>query len=479
MGPVFTVALNYEFKILRYKTGAKPIFFHEKHGAHKTMVSEMIIPEFVVSILERLHSSDYEAYIVGGAVRDMCLQKDPTDWDVATSAPPEKIKSIFGDVRNFSLKHETVTLVDSAEHHEVSTYRGSKNFGQTIEEDLGHRDFTINAMAYDHHRDEIVDPYGGAEDILKKWVRAVGEPRERFREDPLRLLRAVRLATELSFRIEPKTLETLSEMALQLASVAQERIREELMKVLMSQRPSMGFNLMKRTGLLQQVLPELLEGYRKKQNAYHRYTIYRHIMETVDGVEPDPVLRLTALLHDIAKPRVRQKIRGEYRFLGHEEASAQLAREIMERLRFSNETIGQVTNLVAHHMIQYHSGWSDGAVRRLIRRVGSENVNHLLSFRRADTLAHGRNGQKMELLSELEKRIGALSKGPLATKTRDLAIDGKRVMGVLDLSQGPEVGRILHTLMEKVMDRPELNTEERLMAILEEMIKVRRHKENH
>ena len=196
---------------------------------------EMDIPKFVMTILGRLHASGYQAYIVGGAVRDICLKRPVTDWDVATNAPPEKIKSIFEDVRSFSLKHETVTLVDSAQHHEVSTYRGSKNFGRTIEEDLGHRDFTINAMAYDHHRGEIVDPHGGAEDILKKWVRAVGEPSERFREDPLRLLRAVRLATELSFRIEPKTLETLSEMAPKLASVAQERIRDELMKILMSQ----------------------------------------------------------------------------------------------------------------------------------------------------------------------------------------------------------------------------------------------------
>jgi poly(A) polymerase/tRNA nucleotidyltransferase (CCA-adding enzyme) len=428
------------------------------------------IPQFVVSILERLHSSGYQAYIVGGAVRDMCLHRTVTDWDVATDAPPKKIRGIFGDMKNFSLKHETVTLVDSARHYEVTTFRGPENLGRTIEEDLGHRDFTINAMAYDESKGEVLDPYGGVGDIFRKLVKTVGDPKERFREDPLRLLRAVRIATELKFRIDPKTLDTISMMAEELASVAQERIREELMKILMSQKPSMGINFMKRTGLLKQVLPELLEGYLKRQNpAYHGYTVYKHVLETIDRVEPDQQLRLTALLHDIAKPFVREKIRGEYRFFGHEEASARLSREIMERLKFSNETIGQVTNLIANHLIQYQSEWSDGAVRRLIRRVGSENIASLLSFRRADILATGLNDHRLNLLSELEKRIEALSQRPMATKTRDLAIDGYRVMEILGLSEGPEVGKILDILMETVTDHPELNTDERLMAVLQDM----------
>ncbi len=430
---------------------------------------ETHIPEFVVTILERLHSSGYLAYIVGGAVRDMCFHRTVKDWDVATDAPPKKIRSIFGDIKNFSLKHETVTLVDCARHYQVTTFRGSENLERTIEKDLAYRDFTINAMAYDESKGEILDPYGGIEDISRKLVRTVGDPKERFQEDPLRLLRAVRIATELGFRIDPKTSGTISMMAGALASVAQERIREELMKILMSQKPSVGFNLMKRTGLLKQVLPELLEGYLKRQNsAYHRYTIYKHILETIDHVEADPLLRLTGLLHDIAKPFVRKKIGGEYHFFGHEEVSAGLSREIMERLKFSNETIGQVTNLIQHHMIQYRSGWSDGAVRRLIRRVGSENIAPLLSIHRADILAAGRNDLRMNLLSELEKRIEALSQSPIATKTRDLAIDGHKVMEILGLSKGPEVGKILDMLMEKVTDHPELNSEERLIAILQD-----------
>lgn len=426
----------------------------------------MELPDIILSILDRLHSSGHQAYVVGGAIRDTCLGRKPVDWDVATSAPLEKIKLIFHDMGHFNLKHGTVTLVDTKRHFEVTTFKGRKNSPKTIEEDLKRRDFTINAMAYDVDKREILDPMQGRRDIAKKSVRAVGDPEERFREDPLRLLRAVRLATELKFRVETKTLEAISRMAEQLASVSQERIREELMKILMSQKPSIGFNLMLRTGLLKLVLPELLEGHLKKQNVRHRYTIYKHILETIDRVEPDPVLRLCALLHDIAKPRVRSKVNGKFRFLGHMKESAELSAHILKRLRFSNEMIGQVTNLISYHLIQYDTGWSDGAVRRLIRRVGPENIDALLSFRRADLLAHGLGNEGLALLSELKERVGEIMGKPLAVETRDLAIDGHRVMEALGLGPGPSIGRVLDELMEKITDQPELNTEEKLIALL-------------
>jgi poly(A) polymerase/tRNA nucleotidyltransferase (CCA-adding enzyme) len=436
----------------------------------------MDIPPFVMTIIERLKTCGYQAYIVGGAVRDMCLRRPIADWDVATSAPPEKIKSIFKDARHFSLKHDTVTLVDSTRLYEVTTFRGSERTRQSIEEDLGHRDFTIDAMAYDSERKAVLDPHGGRSDAVQELIRAVGDPKDRFREDPLRLLRAVRLATELGFKIEERTLAAISMMAEQLASVAQERVRAEMMKILMSRRPSAGFDLMVRTGLLKQFLPELLEGYLKRQNAHHRFTIYKHIMETVDGVELDPVLRLTALFHDIAKPRVREKINGKFRFLGHEEASAKLAREIMDRLKFSNKMIGRVAHLIAHHMIEYDTEWGDGAVRRLIRRVGPENMAHLLTFRRADLLAHGVKDQKPDLLSELERRVEASMKRPQPMSAHDLAIDGRRVMEILALTQGPEVGEVLNELLGRVTDHPEMNTEERLVDLLGEM---KRQRESH
>jgi tRNA nucleotidyltransferase (CCA-adding enzyme) len=264
-------------------------------------------------------------------------------------------------------------------------------------------------------------------------------------------------------------LSTLMRMAPRIQDAAPERIREELMKILMSPKPSQGFNLMVRTQLLKFLLPELLEGYRMRQNAYHRYTIFKHIMETIDTVDPVPVLRLTALLHDIAKPRVRKKEGGQWRFHGHEAASATLAEEIMDRLRFSKDMTGKVATLIRHHFIRYDSGWSDGAVRRFIRRVGLEKIMGLLVFRRADILAHGLIDRKLDLLMELGERVRGQVKGPMATRTKDLALNGTRVMEILGIPQGPKVGEALNVLMEKITDHPELNTKRRLEAILEQM----------
>ena len=350
----------------------------------------------------------------------------------------------------------------------MTPFKGPQNIPKTIINDLGRRDFTIDAMAYDVHKKEILDPLNGRRDISRRTVRAVGDPAERFREDPLRLLRAVRLATAFNFRIEPKTMAAISRMSDHLASAAPERIRDEMMHILMSRRPSKGFNMMWRTGLLKTVLPELIEGHLKKQNARHRYTIYKHILETIDRVAPDPVLRLCALLHDIAKPRVRTKINGEFRFIGHEKAGVALAQGILKRLRFSNGIIGQVSNLISHHVIQYQPSWSDGAVRRLIRRVGPENMEALIAFREADLLAHGRGNEGLSLLSELKQRIKKITESPFPGVSRGLAIDGHRVMATLGLQPGPEVGRVLDALMEKVMDQPELNTEEGLVNLLKQ-----------
>ncbi|MFZ7111115.1 MAG: CCA tRNA nucleotidyltransferase [Desulfatiglandales bacterium] len=428
-----------------------------------------MIPEFVKMILDRLKGAGYEAYIVGGAVRDMVKRRPVSDWDIATSAKAEGIKRIFQDKSFFSLKHETVTLVDNGRHYEVTPFKSRQGNG-TLEEDLGYRDFTVNAMAYDPAEDRTIDPYGGREDITGKLVRAVGNPRDRFVEDPIRLLRAVRVATELGFKVEAETLSVMTMLADQIAAAAKERIRDEMMRILLCPKPSTGFNLMKRTALLDVFLPELLEGYGKRQNPrYHRYTVYKHIMATVDQVEAEPVLRLTALLHDIAKPRVREKIAGTFRFYGHEEASAALAGEIMTRFRFSKEMTGLVTHLVRHHEIMYESKWGDSAIRRLIRRVGRENMDRLLAFRKADLLAHGIDGVHLNLISELEERVEKIIRGPLALKARDLEVDGNTVMEIMKLSPGREVGKALDHLMEQVMDHPDWNTRERLVALLKAM----------
>ncbi len=421
------------------------------------------IPSFVTFICKRLKDARHQAYLVGGALRDAYLGRSVTDWDVATSATTVEIERIFYDKRYFVLKKDTVTLVDSGHHLHVTPFRSGEG---GLKGDLGHRDFTINAMALDLDRDEISDPYGGRKDLFKGVIRAVRDPEQRFLEDPLRLLRAVRIATELGFGVETHTLKTIADMAFLLESVAPERTRDELIKVLMSPRPSVGFNLMVRTGLLRHFLPELLEGYRKRQNNHHRHTIFRHITESIDAVKADPVLRLTALLHDIAKPRVRKKRGGQWRFYGHEKVGADLAKEIMGRLRFSQEITRKVINLIRHHMIGYHPDWTDAAIRRLIRRVGVEQIEDLLIFRRSDILAHGFSDNHLDLLDQLEERIRSQLRASLAIRKRDLAIDGHTVMAVLGLSPGPEVGRILSELNEKVLDDPGLNNPRQLVSLL-------------
>ncbi|MBW2205478.1 MAG: HDIG domain-containing protein [Deltaproteobacteria bacterium] len=435
------------------------------------MPVKMDIPPFVTKIIQGLQRAGHEAYIVGGAPRDAYLRRPIMDWDITTSASPEKIKTAFSGIRHFSLKHGTVTLVHNGQLYEVTCFRGSRGIGKNLKEDLGLRDFTINAMAYEPGSEKLLDPYGGRGDIAQGLVRAVGAPEDRFREDPLRLMRAIRIANQLGFRIDPKTLDALISMANLLKTVATERVRDEIMKVLLCRKSSIGFNLMRRTGLLNVFLPELMEGYLKRQNTYHRFTIFKHVMVTVDRVDADPVLRLTALFHDIAKPRCRTKSDGRWRFLGHEEASAGLAEEIMERLKFGKETRQEVTHLIFHHLIGYGSQWTDGAVRRLIRKVGPENVGRLLAFRRADLLAHGMGNEKLHLLDELEERIEKVSAEFLVKKRGDLAIDGSQVMAFLGLSPGPEVGKVLGELMEAVADQPERNTEEGLLELLKAMKK--------
>jgi len=424
------------------------------------------VPPFVSFIIHRLNAAGYETYVVGGAVRDALLGRSILDWDVGTAASAERIRSIFRDQRQFSIRHGTVTMVHSGAHFEVTPFRGP---GNDLVSDLSRRDFTINAMAFDPEQSEVIDPFCGKKDLKQRILRAVGSPEERFREDPLRLLRCIRLSADLRFCIEKETLGGLSGTAPLLSSVASERVRDELIKILMTHRPSPYFYLMARTGVLKSFLPELLEGYLKRQNHYHRYTIFRHIVETVDYVREDPLLRVTALLHDIGKPRTRIKKEGTWRFYGHEKESARMAEEILKRLRFSREITQKASHLIRHHMIGYSSAWSDAAIRRLIQRVGPGRITDLLELRRADLMAHGLGDQHLNLLEELERRVEEeMRQGP-PLQRRELAVDGNTVMRVAGLLPGPEVGKILQHLNEKVLDHPELNNPEDLTALIQSM----------
>lgn len=424
------------------------------------------IPDFVSFILKKLNSNEFKAFIVGGAIRDALLGRKATDWDIATDAEVHEIQSVFDDIRQFSLKHETVTLVHSGIPFEVTKMKGTDGKKVDIFSDLSHRDFTLNAMAYDEKKSVVLDPHGGAGDIKRKIIKAVNNPGDRFREDPLRMLRAVRIAGELDFTINKGTIDAIDSLASILAQVSVERIRDELIKIILCRKPANLLELLRKTGLMEHIVPELMEGFEMEQNSWHKYTVFRHTIETVENVPSNRILRLAALLHDIGKPRVREEINGEYHFYRHESVSSSMAKEIMERLRFSRDEIKKVTTLISLHLIDYSEVWSDAAVRRFIRRAGWDNIDELLILRKADIIAHGTNDNKQDIIEHLGQRIEKMKNDNMSIDIADLALDGKRVMEIMGLDPGPAVGKILRRLLELITDNPELNTKERLTDIL-------------
>jgi tRNA nucleotidyltransferase (CCA-adding enzyme) len=424
------------------------------------------IPDIVRMISERLIKSGYQAFIVGGAIRDSLLGCQINDWDMATNATPNIIRGLFPELTSFTLKHGTITLVSQGRHFELTTFRRIDGFFPCIDEDLAHRDFTFNAIAYDINAKRIIDPFGGQRDIEEKLVRAVLNPSQRFQEDPLRIMRAIRFSLELGYSIEPETLIAIQSMAQTIDMVAKERIRDELLKILMVKKPSIGFNMMRKLDLLKRILPELVEGYRKQQNNYHKYTIYRHTMETVDAINDDPILRLSALFHDIAKPRVREKINGEWRFFGHATLSAELTKEIMVRLKFSNEWINRVTHLIAHHMFDYKQELSDKAVRQFIKRIGADNVGCLIALRKADEIAHGWGRDSEKDIETFTKRIDSQIKKSYPLTISGLAVNGHDIMNALNVKPGPRIGQILNQLLAIVIEKPEFNTKDKLIEIM-------------
>lgn len=426
-------------------------------------------PDDVLRIAGELRAAGFEAYVAGGAVRDLLLGRPAADWDMATDARPEEVQGVFGKVVPTGIRHGTVTLVRGTRHYEVTTYRTGRQgrYSKSLKTDLAYRDFTWNAMACDPLENRLVDPFQGEEDLRRGMVRAVGSPHDRFSEDPLRILRAVRFAAQLRFRLDPDTLAGIPRHLEAFRGVAAERVREELFRLLLAPRPTDGLELMRRTGLMAAVLPELLEGWRRRQNpAYHRFTIYRHIMACVDASPPRLELRLAALLHDVAKPRVRQKVDGVFRFYNHEQASARLALDILARWRCSKVLAERVTHLIRHHMFHYQSGWKDAAVRRLVRRVGLEHLDDLFALRRADVAAHGIPGNDRELLEELSSRIERLVVEEPPLGVGDLQVSGRDVMRVTGLEQGAEVGRLLESLLQEALENPDANRRNRQLARL-------------
>ncbi len=448
-----------------------------------------LVPEDVLGICRRLREHGRRGWIVGGCVRDLLRSQPAKDWDVATDARPEEVMRIFHKVIPTGLQHGTVTVVLRHVHYEVTTLRGEGaysdgrrpdkvEFVEDIVADLARRDFTMNAIALDPVDGHLIDPFDGRADLQAKVVRAVGDASERFFEDGLRVLRGARFAATLECSIHPDTERAMSEARSHqtFRRVSAERVRDEWLKSMRARRPSVAFNIMRRTGIIEITSPELSRIIGCVQDKRHAFDLWDHTMEVVDACEADPMLRMAALLHDIGKPRTQKFLAdGQYpSFIEHERTSAEMAEEITTRLKFSNDERAHIAALIQHHVIRYSDAWSDGDVRRWIRRVG---VNLLPDLRRlaiADLRGKGHDvTTDLAAIEHLWDRANKLLAAGAALSTKDLAVRGGDLMRELSIPPGPIVGEILLALVEIITDEPAENDRARLVAHAKRLLNAR------
>jgi len=437
------------------------------------------IPKEVLEVVQKLRENKFEAYLVGGCVRDFLRGKVPKDWDVTTNAKPEEIQKIFENTF-YENQYGTVGVKTDSDDPtlaviEVTPYRleskysdkrhpDSVEFAQELPEDLGRRDFTVNALAYDVENKKVIDLVEGEEDLQKKIIRAVGDPNERFREDALRLLRAVRLASELGFSIEERTEKALKKNAGLLKFISKERIRDEFQKLLMSDAAGQGMELLRKSGLLEVFLPELLEGYGVGQNLHHIYTVWEHNVKSLEHAvkeEWSPEIRMSALLHDVGKPRAK---RGEGKFstfYNHDVIGAKMASQILSRLRFPKEFTEKVVKLIRYHLFYYNvDEVTESSVRRLIARVGIEDMEDLIRVRICDRIGSGVPKAEPYKLRHFRFMVEKLQRDPISVGM--LKARGEDVMRICKIEPGPRVGWILAILLDEVLDDPKRNTKEYL-----------------
>lgn len=447
----------------------------------KILDKKLKIPESVkneiTEIVNKFNSKGYECYMVGGSVRDLVLGHEVLDYDFATNALPEDVTKLFRRVVPTGIKHGTVSVLIKNRQYEITTYRSDGKyidgrrpeevtFSKTLEEDINRRDFTINGLAYDIKNEKIIDYIDGLHDIDKRIIRTIGNPIHRFSEDGLRPYRACRFAAKLYFSIDKKTLDAISETLDVAKIVSAERIRDELLKLMDAEKPSIGLEYMRESGLLQLILPEFLDGINITQNKYHIYDIYYHGLYSCDSIPgSDRIVKFAALLHDIGKTVTRREVEdGENTFYNHEVIGAKMTRRIMKRLKFSNEEIAKVTNLIVNHMFHYVDEWTDGAVRRFMRKVGMENLNDLILLRLADRRGNGQRDGLPAPILELQNRIEKVIEEDSALTVKDLDIDGHLIMNEFNIKPGPVIGKILNELLEMVLDDPETNNREVLLT---------------
>jgi tRNA nucleotidyltransferase (CCA-adding enzyme) len=446
-----------------------------------------VVPEPVVSLLQTLWSAGHGAYIVGGSLRDALLGREAVDWDLATDALPEETQALFPDAV-YENRFGTVAVRRRRHEYQITTFRSDHDyadfrrphrveFGTSLEADLARRDFTVNAMAWgatprpgadpadQAARAALVDPFGGRVDVAGRVLRAVGDPATRFKEDALRMVRAVRLAATLGFSIEPATLAAIRDHAPLVAHLSGERIAAELAKLLAAERPSVGLQLLADTGLLDTISPELASQRGVVQNKIEGEDLWQHTLRTVDATPAHPVVRLAALVHDIGKPATQ----ADGHFYGHETVGAEMARKLLERLHEPRIVIERVAHLVRQHMFKYETGWSDSAVRRFIGKVGRDVVDELFALREADNIGSG-VAPTADGLDELRARIAAeLASGPVLDRYA-LAIDGNDLIVEFGLKPGPHLGRILDALVERVIEDPALNDAPALLMLARDLV---------
>jgi putative nucleotidyltransferase with HDIG domain len=446
------------------------------------------LPVEVEQAINTLTSGGFEAYLVGGCVRDLLIGRKPKDWDITTNAKPEQIIALFPKtfyensfgtvgVVNEQTTDETLKIIEVTPYRTESVYSDGRRpdaveFSSRLEDDLKRRDFTINAIALciagksgSGHKGQVIDLYNGIQDMAKGVIRTVGNPDERFAEDGLRILRAVRLSSELGFTINIDTQKAISGGAGILSKISKERIRDEFSKIVMSQKPMDAIILLNKLSLLSYIVPEMVESVGIEQNQAHSFDVWEHLLRSLDHSAKKGLsleVRLAVMLHDIGKPTTRRKGgNGEWTFYGHEVVGARMANAILARLRFPVKTIDKVVKLVRWHMF-----FSDteqitlSAVRRIIAKVGRENIWDLMDLRGCDRVGTGRPKENPYRLRKYKSMIEEALRDPISVGM--LAIDGSRIMEVTKIAPGPKIGHILHALLEEVLDDPTKNKKEYL-----------------
>lgn len=448
------------------------------------------IPKEILYITQKLEENGFEAFLVGGCVRDILLGKSPKDWDVTTNATPEQIISLFAKtfyendfgtvgVVDENTEDESLRVVEVTPYRLEGKYSDNRHpdtviFSQNIEDDLKRRDFTVNALAYSTSKKEVVDLYDGQKDLKDKIIRTVGDPEERFNEDGLRILRAIRLSTDLGFEIDTKTEKAILENAGLLKNISKERIRDEFSKIIMSENPMKGLISLRKMNLLEFIVPELLESVGVEQGGVHTYDVWEHSLRSLQhGADKKYPLeiRLSALFHDISKPETR---RGggknkKWTFFGHEVLGARKAKKILENLKYPTKIIDKVVKMVRWHMFFSDTEQiSLSAVRRMIVNVGRENIWDLMNLRICDRIGAGRPKEDPYRLRKYHSMIEEALRDPISVGM--LKIDGKKIMEVTQVTPGPKIGFTLHALLEEVLDDPTKNNEDYLENRAKELV---------